>query len=108
MRDLLITLVFLAYLSVGALVQLVAALGYVWVDTFSPQQVSYGLLTHVPVSLMVAVVAVGAYMLLDRRAAPRPAPPRRRPAARPPARVRGGGAHRGPGPRAIRRPADAS
>ena len=72
MRDLAITLVFLAYLSVGALVPFAAALGYVWVDTFSPQQVSYGLLTGVPVSLMAALVTVGAYLLLDRRLPPRP------------------------------------
>lgn len=72
MRDLVITLVYLAYLSVGALVPFVAALGYVWVDTFYPQMVSYGLLTNVPVSLLVAVVAVGAYMLLDRKAPPIP------------------------------------
>ena len=72
MRDLVIVLVFLAYLSVGALVPFVAALGYVWVDTFYPQTVSYGLLSGLPVSLMVAVVAVSSYMLLDRRAPPRP------------------------------------
>ena len=72
MRDLLITLVFLAYLSVGMLVPFAAALGYVWVDTFYPQAVSYGLLNSVPVSLMMAVVALGAYTLFDRRIAPRP------------------------------------
>ncbi len=72
MRDLAITLVFLAYLSVGALVPFVAALGYVWVDTFSPQAVTYGLLSGVPVALMAALVTAGAYMLLDRRLPPRP------------------------------------
>jgi putative inorganic carbon (HCO3(-)) transporter len=72
MRDLLVLLVFLAYLSVGALVPFVAALGYVWVDTFYPQSVSYGLLSYVPVSLAMAVVAVGSYALLDRRAMPIP------------------------------------
>ncbi len=72
MRDLAITLVFLAYLSVGALVPFVAALGYVWVDTFSPQAVSYGLLSGVPVSLMAALATLGSYMLLDRRVPPRP------------------------------------
>lgn len=70
MRDLLLILVFLAYLSVGALVPFCAALGYVWVDTFYPQAVSYGLLSYVPVSLTMAVVAVGSYALLDRRAMP--------------------------------------
>lgn len=70
MRDLVLVLVFLAYLSVGALVPFVAALGYVWVDTFYPQAVSYGLLSYVPVSLSMAVVAVGSYALLDRRAIP--------------------------------------
>lgn len=70
MRDLLLVLVFLTYVSVGVLSPFVAALGYVWVDTFYPQAVSYGLLNYIPVSLTMAVVAVGAYALLDRRAMP--------------------------------------
>jgi putative inorganic carbon (hco3(-)) transporter len=72
MRDLAILLVFVMYLCVGMPVPFVAALGYVWVDTFYPQAVSYGLLSYVPVSLIVALVAMISYMLFDRRAAPRP------------------------------------
>ena len=70
MRDLLIFLVYLAYICVGFLVPFVAALGYVWVDTFYPQAVAYGLLTYVPVSLVIAIVTVGSYALFDRRAMP--------------------------------------
>lgn len=72
MRDLLILLMFLAYLSVGAIVPFVGALGYVWVDTFYPQAVSYGILSHIPVSLIMAIVAIGAYMAADRRDPPKP------------------------------------
>lgn len=72
MRDLLILLVFLAYVSVGFIVPFVGALGYIWVDTFYPQAVSYGILSHVPVSLIIAIVAVGAYMASDRRDVPKP------------------------------------
>jgi probable O-glycosylation ligase (exosortase A-associated) len=72
MRDLLIVLVFLAYICVGTLVPFVAALGYVWVDVFIPQWAGYGLLSAVPVSLIMAVVTIGAYAVLDRRVMPRP------------------------------------
>ena len=72
MRDLIILLVFLAYVSVGTIVPFVGALGYIWVDTFYPQAVSYGLLSHIPVSLIVALVTIGAYMAVDRRDIPKP------------------------------------
>lgn len=72
MRDLAILLIFLTYLSVGMLVPFVAALGYIWVDMFYPQAISYYLLSSVPVSLVIAVVALGSYFLFDRRVVPRP------------------------------------
>lgn len=48
------------------------SLGYVWVDTFFPQFLSYGLLTTVPVSFIMGAAAFGSYLLLDRRNLPRP------------------------------------
>ncbi len=72
MRDIAILLVFLSYMCVGALVPFGAALGYVWVDAFYPQAVSYGILRTVPVSLIMALIALLSYAVVDRRAPPRP------------------------------------
>ncbi len=71
MRDMAILLTFLSYICVGALSPFVAALGYVWVDGFLPQLVSYGFLRSVQVSLIMAIVTIGGYVVMDRRSPPR-------------------------------------
>jgi probable O-glycosylation ligase (exosortase A-associated) len=45
-------------------------LGYVWVDTFQPQNVAYILLNQFPVALIMGLVALGGYFLMDRRHPP--------------------------------------
>ena len=72
MRDLLLLAVYGCFLVLGAAAPFVLALGYVWVDAFRPQEVSYGLLTSLPVSMMMGAAAVGGWFLMDRR---QPAPP---------------------------------
>jgi len=42
-------------------------LAYIYVDTVSPQRLSYYLLNSVPVSMLVAALAIGAWLLLDRK-----------------------------------------
>lgn len=45
-------------------------LGYVWVDTFQPQQVAYVLLNSMPVAMIMGGGAMFIYMAIDRRSPP--------------------------------------
>lgn len=58
MRDLLILFVFLAFFWYGLRAPFVLLLGYVWVDIFTPQLVSYGLLRTIPVSQIMGISAL--------------------------------------------------
>jgi probable O-glycosylation ligase (exosortase A-associated) len=60
------------FLCGGLVAPFVIGLGYVWVDTFSPQHVAYSLLNEIPVSAIMAAAAIGSYLLIDRKAPPRP------------------------------------
>jgi probable O-glycosylation ligase (exosortase A-associated) len=60
------------FLCGGLVAPFVIGLGYVWVDTFSPQRIAYSILNEIPVSAIMAAAAVGAYLLMDRKAPPRP------------------------------------
>ena len=71
LRSLYLSAVFLAFVGLGAAAPFIYSLGYIWVDTFRPQEVSYFFLNQIPVSLIMGVLAVGSYILIDRRA---PAP----------------------------------
>ncbi len=71
-RSLLLFLVFVAFLASGFAAPFVFSLGYVWVDGFRPQEVSYSILTELPVSMIMAVAAIGGYFVLDRRFPPKP------------------------------------
>jgi putative inorganic carbon (hco3(-)) transporter len=62
--------VYVTFIALGTQAPFILTLGYVWVDTFSPQLVSYIILNDMPVALIMGSLAVGAYILLDRRAAP--------------------------------------
>jgi putative inorganic carbon (HCO3(-)) transporter len=70
LRSLWLLFVYVSFLGLSASAPFVATLGYVWVDTFQPQAVSYILLNQLPVAMIMGVVAVGGYMLLDRRSPP--------------------------------------
>lgn len=74
MTDLLLVLSFIGFLAIGVLSPFVLGLGYVWVDMFSPNRISDSLLQTVPVALIMAVAAIGAYVAMDRNAPPRPSP----------------------------------
>ena len=60
----------LGFVGLGFSAPFVATLGYVWVDTFRPQEVAYILLNQLPVALIMGVVALGSYFLLDRARRP--------------------------------------
>ena len=71
MTDLLLVLSFVAFLAIGALSPFVLGLGYVWIDMFLPQRISDALLQDVPVAMIMAVAALGSYVIMDRKDPPR-------------------------------------
>ncbi|NKE44028.1 putative O-glycosylation ligase, exosortase A system-associated [Roseomonas frigidaquae] len=71
LRSLYLIFVYCAFLGLGALAPFVLSLGYVWVDTFRPQQIAYILLNQFPVSAFIGALAIGGYLAADRRS---PAP----------------------------------
>jgi probable O-glycosylation ligase (exosortase A-associated) len=62
--------VYVSFLGLSVSAPFVATLGYVWVDTFQPQNVAYILLNQFPVAMIMGLVALGSYLLLDRRSPP--------------------------------------
>ena len=62
--------VYVSFLGLSINAPFVATLGYVWVDTFQPQAVAYFILNQLPVAMIMAVAALGGYLLLDRRSPP--------------------------------------
>jgi putative inorganic carbon (HCO3(-)) transporter len=70
LSDLYVALIYAAFFVVGATTPFVLTLGYLWVDTFYPQYVST-LVDQIPSSLIMAIAAIGSYVLLDRRSPPR-------------------------------------
>nr|WP_294509878.1 putative O-glycosylation ligase, exosortase A system-associated [uncultured Rhodopila sp.] len=71
LRSLWILFVFLAFIGLGFQTPFVLTLGYVWVDTFRPQDVSYIILNQVPVAMIVGSLAIVLYAMFDHRDPPR-------------------------------------
>jgi probable O-glycosylation ligase (exosortase A-associated) len=70
LRSLYISLIYGAFLCSGLVAPFALGLGYVWVDTFSPQAVVYSILTEFPVSMVMAVATLVAYVFADRKSPP--------------------------------------
>jgi putative inorganic carbon (HCO3(-)) transporter len=70
LRSLLLLFVYVSFLGLSVGAPFVATLGYVWVDTFQPQDVAYVLLPQIPVAMIMGLAALGGYLLLDRRSPP--------------------------------------
>jgi putative inorganic carbon (HCO3(-)) transporter len=70
MQGKFLVLVWLSLLVLGARAPFVYGLGYLWVDMFEPQYVDPGLIASLHISLVMAVAALGSYVLADRRAMP--------------------------------------
>ena len=68
LRSFYLSLVYGVFVFAGVVAPFAFGLGYVWVDNFTPQKVAYSILTELPVSQIMAVGCVGAYVLVDRRA----------------------------------------
>ena len=70
LRSLWLLFVCVSFLGLSFSAPFVATLGYVWVDTFQPQEVAYILLNQLPLAMIMGITAVGGYLLLDRRSPP--------------------------------------
>ena len=73
MRDIALVCFLLALLALAVKRPFLFALAYVYVDTVSPQRLSYYLLNSISVSMYVAALAIGAWLVFDRKDV-RPAP----------------------------------
>ena len=71
MRSLFLFFIFLGYTTIGIAVPFVATLGYVWVDLLRPHQLAWGILTSVPVALILFGSTFIGYLLFDRRSPPK-------------------------------------
>jgi putative inorganic carbon (hco3(-)) transporter len=71
LRSLGLLFLYTSFLGLSVNAPFIATLGYLWVDTFQPQNVAYIVLNQIPVALLMALAALGTYLLLDRRSPPR-------------------------------------
>ncbi|MEA3046458.1 MAG: hypothetical protein QOJ53_790 [Sphingomonadales bacterium] len=67
MRDLALIGFLGALLMLGMKRPFLFALAYIYVDTVSPQRLSYYLINSLPISLIVAVLAMGGWLIADRK-----------------------------------------
>jgi len=70
MRSLFLLGVWGFFLLGGTMAPFVFGLGYIWVDVFAPQRVSYTILNTWPVALILGAACVGAYLVADRKHPP--------------------------------------
>jgi probable O-glycosylation ligase (exosortase A-associated) len=66
-RDLAFIAFIAALLTLGLKRPFLFALAYIYVDTVSPQRLSYYLLNSIPLSMIVASAALGGWLLFDRK-----------------------------------------
>jgi len=71
LRTLFMTLIFVSFLAAGLAAPFILTLGYIWVDTIRPQDITWYVLNQMPVAMIMGVAALASYCLLDRRSPPR-------------------------------------
>src|ERR1044072_8298096 len=67
MRDLAFVGFIAALLALGLKLPFLFVLAYIYIDTVSPQRLSYYLINSIPISLIVAVLAMGSWLLVERK-----------------------------------------
>lgn len=72
LRSLWLLMVYVSFVGLGTVAPFILTLGYVWVDTFRPQEVAYIILNQFPVAMTMGAAAFVAYLGMDRRMPPRP------------------------------------
>lgn len=70
-RSLFMALIYLSFLGLGIVAPFILTLGYVWVDTFQPQHITYIILNQLPDAMIMGIAALAGYFLMDRRSPPR-------------------------------------
>jgi probable O-glycosylation ligase (exosortase A-associated) len=70
LRSVWLLFLYLSFLGIGVAAPFVMTLGYVWVDTFRPQEVTYIILNELPVALIMGAGSFLTYLALDRRSPP--------------------------------------
>jgi probable O-glycosylation ligase (exosortase A-associated) len=70
LRSLFLLFIYASFVGLTVNAPFVATLGYVWVDTFQPQQIAYIILNQIPVAMILGLAAFGGYLLVDRRDPP--------------------------------------
>jgi probable O-glycosylation ligase (exosortase A-associated) len=70
LRSIFLLIVYVSFLAGSLSAPFVATLGYLWVDTFRPQGVAYIVLNQIPVAAVMGAVAIGSYLMMDRRSPP--------------------------------------
>src|SRR4051812_22976987 len=71
MRSLYLFAFYISFFVLGLNAPFVFSLGYVWVDTFDPQHVSYSILNSMPISMIIAAASIFSYVISDKKYAPR-------------------------------------
>lgn len=74
MRDLVFVAFLVAFLGLAVKRPFFFVLAYAYVDIVAPQRLSYFLLNRLPVSMIVAALAIGAWLLFDAKRGVRVAP----------------------------------
>ena len=74
MRDLIFVGFLLALIGMGMRRPFLFVLAYAYVDIVSPQHLSYYLLNSVPISMIVASLAIGGWLVADSKNGMRVAP----------------------------------
>jgi probable O-glycosylation ligase (exosortase A-associated) len=67
MRDLALVAFLAALLTLGIKRPFLFVLAYIYVDTVSPQRISYYLLNSIPISMIVAILAMAGWLIADRK-----------------------------------------
>lgn len=67
MRDLALVGFLAVLLAMGLRRPFLFVLAYIYVDTVSPQRLSYFLLNSIPLSMIVAALAMGGWLIADRK-----------------------------------------
>jgi len=71
LRSILLLMVYFSFIGAGLAAPFIATLGYVWLDLFQPQTMSYVMfLNAFPVAMIMGIVAVATYVMMDRRSPP--------------------------------------